>query len=137
MEIQADDERLCSFYQHPDINYFNLEVGEYLLIKNEDDEVIDIRCWTGAEHRYLKYKDFNSDWFGKFSPINNDPYQKCYFDSLSNNQITLARGKAGSGKSSIALAYLFSLLDKHKIDKIIIFCNPVATVNSAKLGLDG
>lgn len=26
------------------------------------------------------------------------------------------------------------MLEKHKIDKIIIFCNTVATINSAKLG---
>jgi predicted ribonuclease YlaK len=32
------------------------------------------------------------------------------------------------------MSYLLHLLDKDKIDKIIIFCNPVATKNSAKLG---
>lgn len=32
------------------------------------------------------------------------------------------------------MGYLFYLLEKHKIDKIIIFCNTVATKNSAKLG---
>ena len=133
-EILANDEKLAEFYQNTSANVYNLHIGEYLIIRNEAGEVVDIRCWTGTEHRYLKYKDFNSDWFGKVSPIADDPYQKCLFDSLTSNQITLARGPAGSGKSYISLAYLFSLLDKHKIDKIIIFCNPVATVNSAKLG---
>ena len=32
------------------------------------------------------------------------------------------------------MGYLFSLLDKGQIDKIIIFCNTIATKNSAKLG---
>ena len=55
-------------------------------------------------------------------------------DSLINNKITLIKGPAGAGKSHLATGYLFYLLDKGKIDKIIIFCNTVATKNSAKLG---
>jgi len=55
-------------------------------------------------------------------------------DSLMNNKITMIKGPAGTGKSHLALGYLFFLLEKNKIDKIIIFCNTVATKNSAKLG---
>lgn len=55
-------------------------------------------------------------------------------DSFKNNRITMVRGKAGSGKTTLALAYLMSELEKHKIDKIIVFCNTVATKNAAKLG---
>lgn len=46
----------------------------------------------------------------------------------------MARGPAGSGKSYISLAYLMSEVEHGKLDKIIIFCNTVATANSAKLG---
>jgi len=55
-------------------------------------------------------------------------------DSLMNNKITMIKGPAGAGKSHLATGYLFHLLDKEKIDKIIIFCNTVATKNAAKLG---
>jgi predicted ribonuclease YlaK len=34
----------------------------------------------------------------------------------------------------LSLGYLLHLLSRHKIDKIIVFCNTVATKNSAKLG---
>ena len=44
------------------------------------------------------------------------------------------RGKAGSGKSYLALGYLMYLLDRGKIDKILIFCNTVAVRGAAKLG---
>ena len=37
-------------------------------------------------------------------------------------------------KSWLSLAYLFHLLERRQIDKIIIFCNTVATKDSAKLG---
>jgi phosphate starvation-inducible protein PhoH len=43
-------------------------------------------------------------------------------------------GPAGSGKTFIALGYLFSLLEAHEIDRIVVFCNPVVAKNAAKLG---
>ena len=46
----------------------------------------------------------------------------------------MIKGPAGSGKTFLSLAYLLHLLDRGRIDKIIVFCNTVATKNSAKLG---
>jgi len=46
----------------------------------------------------------------------------------------MVRGPAGSGKSLVSLSYLMSLMEKGKLDRILVFCNPVATLNSAKLG---
>ena len=34
----------------------------------------------------------------------------------------------------MSLGYLLYMLDKGRIDKIIVFCNTVATKNAAKLG---
>ena len=55
-------------------------------------------------------------------------------DSFTHNKLTMIRGKAGSGKSILALGYLFNQLEKGRIDKIIIFCNTVAAKGAAKLG---
>jgi predicted ribonuclease YlaK len=55
-------------------------------------------------------------------------------DSLEHNQINVLRGPAGTGKSLIALSYLFQELEHGRIDRIIIFCNTVATAGAAKLG---
>ena len=71
---------------------------------------------------------------GETKPKSQDIYQVFAMDSLVNNQITMLKGPAGSGKTWLALSYLFHLLGKHKIDKIIIFCNTVATKGAAKLG---
>ena len=70
--------------------------------------------------------------FGEVKPL--DIFQRIALDSLKNNQITMLRGSAGTGKSYLALGYLFSCLDSGQISKIIIFCNTVATAGSAKLG---
>lgn len=133
-DITATEEVLSQFYSNTNINYFNLLIGEYLILRNEAGEVIDIRCWDGTTHRYINTKPFNSAWFGKVTPYNDDLYQKLLFDSLRNNQITLVKGPAGSGKSIVSLAYLMSRVENHMLDKIIVFCNTVATANSAKLG---
>lgn len=47
----------------------------------------------------------------------------------------MVRGKAGSGKTLMSLGFLLNQLGEGKIDKIIIFCNTVATKGSARLGL--
>ena len=46
----------------------------------------------------------------------------------------MVRGKAGSGKTLLSLGFLFNQLESKKINKIIIFCNTVATKGSARLG---
>ena len=133
-EIEADDETLAKFYEQPNYNHFDLMVNQYALIKNCGGSLVDRVCWTGSGYRRLKYNDFFSRWFGPVRPIKGDIYQMLLADSLANNQITMVKGPAGSGKTFMSLGYLLSLLEKHKIDKIIVFCNTVATKDSAKLG---
>lgn len=109
-------------------------INEYVFIEDLQGKLVDTLCWTGNRYRKLKFDTFDSRMFGSIRPIKGDKYQQCAFDSLLNNQVTMLKGPAGTGKSIIALSYLFSLLEKNKINKIIIFCNTIATKNSAKLG---
>lgn len=132
-EVELNDAEMADYYSHLSSNIFNLYVGEYLIIKDKEGEVVDIACWDGNKMRPAAYDDFTSGYFGRVKPKKGDAYQTCLFDSLYNNQVTLISGKAGSGKSFIALSYLFSLLDK-KIDRIVVFCNPVVARSAAKLG---
>lgn len=125
---------MSEFYQHLDVPVTEHYINEYVFIENLNKELVDTLCWTGDKYRHLTYGNFDSSMFGEIKPMKDDKYQKCAFDSLLNNQITMLKGPAGSGKSMIALSYLFYQLERHKIDKIIIFCNTVATKNSARLG---
>lgn len=130
----ADDESLAFLYENLDINHFDLLINQYLVIKDCGGAVIDRLCWTGETHRRLNYKDFWSHWFGSVRPMKGDSYQMLLADTLANNQITMVKGPAGSGKTYMSLGYLLYQLETHKIDKIIVFCNTVATKDSAKLG---
>lgn len=135
IEKSLNENEMAWFYSHLDDNVYDLLVNEYLIIKDANtQEVVDSRCWTGEEYRTLKYLNCESKWFGKVKPKAGDIPQAMVLDSFTNNRITLVKGPAGSGKTFLSLGYLMHLLEKGKIDKIVIFCNTVATRHSAKLG---
>ena len=133
-EIQLSDQELSDLYSNLNYNWFDLYINEYVIIKDCGGSLVDRLCWTGETHRRLNYKDFQSHWFGSVRPIKGDTYQMLLADSLTNNQITMVKGPAGSGKTYMSLGCLMNQLENHKIDKIIVFCNTVATKDSAKLG---
>ena len=134
-EVYLTSDQMAEFYSNMDQNLYDLYINQYLLIFDIDTkECVDKLCWTGKEYRHLNYTNFNSRWFGDVKPMKGDIYQALAADSLLNNQITLIKGPAGSGKTYLSLAYLMHKLEHNKIDKIIVFCNTVATKNSAKLG---
>ena len=133
-EVQMTEEEMAYFYENIDQNIYELLTGEYLIVKDSNGIIVDKLCWNGEEHRHLTYSTFNSTHFGDIKPLKDDIYQAFVADSFVNNKITLVRGPAGSGKTLLSLAYLLNRLEKGKIDKIIIFCNTVATKDSAKLG---
>ena len=112
-------------------NKYNLETNEYLLIY-VNDRLIDKQKWNGEYFEPVGFPSFESKYLGKVKP--KDEYQAIALDSLNNNQMTFLRGAAGTGKSYLAMGYLLDRLEKGVIDKIIIFCNTVATAGSAKLG---
>ncbi len=134
-EVYLDDEGMVEFYSNPNTNIYNLLINEYLLIYNKDTgECVDRLCWTGEEYRHLNYNSFDSRFFGSVKPMKNDVYQSLVADSFNTNKITMVKGPAGSGKTYLSLGFLLHKLERNKIDKIIVFCNTVATKNSAKLG---
>ena len=138
IEVTLSDMEMAEFYNDfmgNKINHFGLLNNQYLIIKDTTGKVVDKYRWNelyGYEHvHFLKAE---SKFFGKVTPKNGDIYQQLALDSLAHNQISMLRGPAGTGKSYLAFGHMFSLLEQGKIDKIIVFCNTVATKGSAKLG---
>lgn len=134
-EVVLNDEQLANIYNNPQENNWGLLTNEYLIIKNSNGNYVDKLRWDGEQFQPVKIGTLKSDYFGNIKPYNGDTYQQCALNSLVTNKVTMLKGKAGTGKSYLALGYLFHLIEKRKIDKIIIFCNTVATLGSAKLGL--
>lgn len=129
-----DDAEHAALYENPTANIYDLLPNQYLILYDKDSNVTDMFRWTGETHAKVEYKSFKTMMFDTVKAKNGDVYQKLAFDSLAHNKITMLHGPAGTGKSYIAIAYMFKLIESGKIDKIIVFTNPVATTGAAKLG---
>lgn len=127
----STDEELAEFYNYYTKKDYDLLLNEYLIIQNQN-EIVDQYKLTENGLEQIKFTVFDSRMFGKIKP--KDTYQLLAMDSLKSNKISMIRGSAGTGKSYLSFAFLFHKLEKGDIDKIIIFCNTVATSGSAKLG---
>ena len=133
----STDDELADFYTKINSNFCDdfkdLNINEYLLVYDKNNNLVDKYKYLGkGKFNQVKFIAAESKMFGKIKPI--DPYQELVLDSFKSNQLTLVKGPAGTGKSLLSLAYLFRLMEKGEIDKIIIFCNTIATAGSAKLG---
>ena len=133
-ELYLSEEEMIQFYQNYNENLYDLKINEYVLIHDSEGKIVERLCWTNDGYRHLDYTTFSSKYFGEIKPIKGDVYQSLAADSLANNKITMLKGPAGSGKTMLSLGFLLNRLERGKIDKIIVFCNTVATKNSAKLG---
>lgn len=133
-EKMLSEEDMAYFYEHLNENIYDLYVNEYLILRNINGTIVDKLKWNGEEYSAVKIPTIKSEFFGTVKPYQGDIYQQLLVNSFSTNKLTMVKGAAGTGKSYLALGYLMSALDNHKIDKIIVFCNTVATANSAKLG---
>lgn len=123
-EIIMTDKEMAKFYEtEKKENVYGLIENEYLIIKDALNQPLDAWRFNGVELIPLDVKSTKSNLLGKLKA--KDFYQQCVLDSFYNNQITVVKGKAGSGKSHLAMNFLFSQLEKDKIDKIIIFVNDV------------
>ena len=126
------DEELSRFYQ--DRTRWTGEINQYLVIEDSANNLIGPFRSNGEQWEDVPYRKFTSQHFGEIKPKDKDPYQIAYMDSLCRNQLTFCTGPAGSGKSQIALAYAFQELEKGRVDRIIIFTNPLISRGAVKLG---
>lgn len=132
LDYSFSDSEMEQFYSNPNQNMLKALTNQYLIVRNQSGEIVDKKVWTGQSYRTISYEAFDSKHFGKIKPI--DVQQQFAADSFIHNKITMIKGPAGSGKTLMALGFLFNQLEKGRIDKIIVFCNTVAAKNSAKLG---
>lgn len=120
------------------VNYFDLMVNEYCIVNDVvDGDLLDILKWDGTELKSLKTstgrlgEEVQSFRFPKISP--KDEYQAMVIDSIRTNQVTSVRGRAGSGKSLLALYTAWQLVEKEGY-KLVVFVNPVDSKDAQSLG---
>lgn len=133
-------DQIAEFYGRLDLNRYGLVIGEYLVIHNvHTEEVHDVLVWTGKWHESIigrtgnLYKTITgTDKFEKLTA--KDIYQSMAIDSLERNQVTMVRGKPGSGKTLLSLSYAWKMINKSKKGRLVIFFNPAPSKNSIEMG---
>lgn len=136
--VYMTQQELAEVYLKLDENPFGLLVNEYLVVNDDvDGELADILKWNGKSLESLRDKKgrlnngFRTLQFGEFKP--RDEHQIMAVDSIRNNQLTSLRGRAGSGKSLIALNVAWHMVEKEGY-KLVIFVNPVPSRDAQELG---
>ncbi len=133
--ISMSETQMASLYEG-NYNLLGMDLleNEYIIVKDLQGNIVDKFKFSEGELKTLEYRKFNSSYFGKVSAFKGDIYQQLAMDSMLNNKVTLIGGPAGTGKTYLSFGYLFDLLEKGAIDRIVVFCNPVVARNAAKLG---
>jgi predicted ribonuclease YlaK len=134
LHVELNEEQLAAYYENRLTNEFELNPNEYAVFVKPDGSILDVAKCDPKTDMLVRIKsgEMKSSTLGNFKP--KDMYQRMLVDSLMANQMTMIKGKAGSGKSLAALTYAFSMIEKGKLDKIVCFVNPVSVKNAENLG---
>lgn len=137
-EVEMTQEDLDSLvFQKLDTNTFDLSMNEYLLVKDPVGVVLALLKWTGkwlevvGDRKGSMKKSVKTNDLGEVKA--KDAYQVMAFDSIEANQVTMLRGRPGTGKTLIAVNNAWSLVEKQDY-KMVVFYNPVPSKDSIELG---
>lgn len=137
-EIELSDVDRVMFYTNLTTNHYNLLVNQYLVVKKEKEGIFDILKWTNGDgHVSIMRSDraplaiAESRHFERITA--KDQYQEMVIDSLNNTQVTMVRGRAGSGKTLLSLAHAWHLVERDDA-RLVIFFNPAPSKDSVELG---
>lgn len=115
VEKVLSEEEMAYFYEHLNENIYGLLANQYILIENENKEVVDKFKWNGREYESIRCKPYKSQMFGTLKPL--DDIQAFAMDSINENDITVLYGRAGSGKTTLPLNYIMQAIEKGKYSK--------------------
>lgn len=134
IEVNQNDERYNNLYNDTKINAYDCLINQYVLVKDDDGNVIDRLKWDGKEYKRLSYKQINNNYTGKIKPVN--PQQEIAFDMLQDKDTTIKvlTGKFGTGKTYLMIATALQLISDGKFDKIIWVRNNQEVKDTKALG---
>ena len=132
-EVVMSDDMLAAMYEGASaIASEDWLINEYLIAKNEGDEVVDQFRWDGNGFIRVPFKTINSRYVGKVKPRN--PQQQLAIDMLYNQDIKVLAGKFGTGKDYLMTSAAIDLLERGKFERIVWVRNNVEVKNSKPIG---
>lgn len=138
-EVELSQEDTDSLiYQNLDKNIFSLGVNEYLHIVDPDTgKTRDLLKWTGewleriTDNKGRILKKIVTHDLGSVTA--KDVYQVMAMDSIENHQVTMLRGKPGSGKTLLAVSEAWNLKEKEGY-RVVVFYNPTPSKDAIEIG---
>ena len=133
-EIMLPDEQLAEFYADPHCNRFELLVNEYLIVYNEDGDVVDQLRWDGSELKPVPFKAIKGRFMGAVKPRN--IHQQLAIDMLYQPDITIKvlTGGYGVGKDMLMCAAALDLIERGKYDRIVWVRNNYEVKDTKPIG---
>lgn len=121
--VEVNNEELAKFYENKYVNYFDLLINQYVILRDMNKNTLDKFRWNGDTHVNLSLPP------RRFIKAKND-LQECALDMLMNKDIPVKfiAGTYGSGKSYIATRMgLFHVKEKGNQSKMYFVRNPIGT----------
>lgn len=108
--------------------------NEYLIARDEKEEIIDLFKCKDGRLAQVPYKAIESKFAGKIKPRNIQ--QKLGIDMLYDTDITIKilTGKFGTGKDLLMSSAAIDLIEKGYFDKLVYVRNNIEVKNSKPIG---
>lgn len=134
IEVKQNDEQYVNLYNNIDFNTYDCLTNQYVLVQDEEGNLVDRLKWNGNKYEHLTYKQINNNYMGRIKPLN--PQQELAFDLLQSKDITvkILTGRFGSGKTYLMIANALQLINDNKFDKIIWVRNNQEVKDTKSLG---
>lgn len=131
--IQLSEKEMEEFYSHK-INLYRVLENEFLVIENENGDIVDKFIFQNGIFKPVRYKVIKSLINGDIKPRNLE--QELAFNMLQDDQtkIKVLVGPYGSGKTMSMLAQGIELLNKGIFQKIVYVRNNINVKDTMELG---
>ena len=119
IEVSQNEDKYASLYNDVNSNIYECLTNQYILVKDDENNLVDRLKWNGNKYDHLSYKQVNNNYTGKIKPVN--PQQELAFDMLQNKDITIKvlTGRFGSGKTFLMIVTALQLISEGKFDKLV------------------
>lgn len=133
-ELVLTDDQLCQLYNEGRVDDYSFLENEYLIVRNEDNEVIDRMVCHDGKLEKVKYTTFKNYYTGALKPRNE--HQEIAFEMLKNPDITvkLITGTWGTGKTLALVVAALDAVQRGEFDKIVWVRNNVQVKDTDQLG---
>lgn len=123
-----------ALYDPKDNETFGCLENEYLIARDEKEEVIDLFKCKDGRLAQVPYKAIESKFAGKIKPRNIQ--QKLGIDMLydTDTTIKILTGKFGTGKDLLMSSAAIDLIEKGYFDKLVYVRNNIEVKNSKPIG---